>query len=174
MKLNIHNQCKNFKLTYRKWLSSGADWNSEPNWTINTGIMTSADLTPFLSTFEGVIMYKLERKGDKLPYIWLFVAWKSEGYKEFHVLVHLIEYDEWIDWYKLELKTYYRRYANQLSTYTDSVIDAWLTRDDKVFMTKLELDFTQRNRRDGVLNITISEGVKDKHTKKSIWLDLKT
>jgi hypothetical protein len=117
-------------------------------------------------------MYKLE--GAMSTYIWLFVAWKSEGYKEFHVFVHLIEYDEWIDWYKLELKTYYQRYANQLSTYTDPVIDTWLTRNGKVFMTKLELDFTQRNRRDGVLNITISERSKDKHAKKLIQLDPKT
>jgi hypothetical protein len=172
MKMNIHNQCKNFKLTYRKWLSSGADWNKEPIWTINTGIMTSADLTPFLSTFEGAIMYRLE--GTMSTYIWLFVAWKSEGYKEFHVLVHLIESDTKIDWYEFGLKTYYQRYANQLSTYTDPVIDTRLTRNDKVFMAKLELDFTQRNWRDGVLNITISEGSKDKHAKEPIWLNPET
>jgi hypothetical protein len=173
MKMNIHNQCKNFKLTYRKWLSSGANWNKEPDWRVNAGDMTYANLTPFLSTFEGAVVYKLERKGDKLPYIWLFVAWKSEGYKKFHMFVHLIESDEWIDWNETKLETYYRRYANQLSTYTDPIIDTWLTRNGKVFMTKLELDFTQRNRRDGVLNITISERSKDKHTKKLIQLDPK-
>jgi hypothetical protein len=37
-------------------------------------------------------------------------------------------------------------------------------------MTKLELDFTQRN---GVLNITISEGVEDEHTKRPVWIDPK-
>jgi hypothetical protein len=168
MKLNIHNQCSNFKLTYRKWLSSGADWNKEPNWTINTGRMTSADLTPFLSTFEGAIMYRLE--GAMSTYVWLFVAWKSESYKEFHVLVHLIESGTKIDWYAFGLKTYYQTYANQLSTYTDPVIEAWLTRNGTVFMTGLELDFTQR---DGVLDITVSEGGKDKLTKKPIWLDPK-
>jgi hypothetical protein len=38
-------------------------------------------------------------------------------------------------------------------------------------MTKLQLDFTKRDWRDGVLNITISKGVKDKHTKRPFWLD---
>jgi hypothetical protein len=33
-----------------------------------------------------------------------------------------------------------------------------------MLVTKLELDFTQR---DSVLNITVSEGVRDKHTKMS-------
>jgi hypothetical protein len=36
-------------------------------------------------------------------------------------------------------------------------------------MTGLELDFTQR---DGVLNITISEGVKDNHTRMPELIDL--
>jgi hypothetical protein len=139
--------------------SNGANWNKEPDWTINPGYMTSANLTPFLSTFEGSVTYEL-KKGFMSTHIDLFVAWKSDGYRKYHVFVQLIEYDKWIDWDKTKLEMYYQTYANQLSTYTNPIIDTWLLDDDTVFMTRLELDFTQRDWRDGVLNITISERIK--------------
>jgi hypothetical protein len=68
-------------------------------------------------------------------------------------------------WDMVKLKEYCQRYANQLDTYTDPIRDTWLTRDGAVLVTRLELDFMQRN---DVLNIAISEGIKDDHTKKPI------
>jgi hypothetical protein len=73
----------------------------------------------------------------------------------------LVEHDEEVGLFYSQLETHHQRYASQLSTYTGPIKDTWLPHDGKVLMTKMELDFTQR---DGVLNITISEGVKDDHT----------
>jgi hypothetical protein len=170
MKVNIYNQCSNFQLTYQECFSHGAYWNKKPDWKVDAGRMTSTYLTPFLSTFEGVITYRLKRKGGMSKYIQLFVAWKSEGYKKFRVFVHLTESDKLFFRYTTKLEEYYQRHANQLSTYAGPIKNTWLIPDDTVLMTRLELNFTQR---DGVLNIAISEGVKDKHAKKPIWLDPK-
>jgi hypothetical protein len=176
MKVNIHNQCLDLKLIDREYLSIGAICDRDPNLEVDTGNIMSVGFKSSLAAFEGILTYELQRKyaesGDQSEstYIRLFVAWKSESYKEFCVCVHLIGYDKKIDWNRIKLEEYYQRYTNQFSTYTGPIKDTWLIHDDTVLMTRLELDFTQR---DGVLNIAISEGVKDDHTKKPVWIDLK-
>jgi hypothetical protein len=168
MKVNIHNQCSDFILTKQGNFSHGTNWNSYCNWRVDAGSMMSAALTPLLATSEVALAYKLERKlvrpvnQSESTHILFSVAWKSEGYKKGRVFVHLIEYDEWFDWSRIKLEEYYQKYANQLCTYTDPIRNTWLTHDGTVLMTELELDFTQR---DGVLNVTISEGTRDDHTK---------
>jgi hypothetical protein len=74
----------------------------------------------------------------------------------------LIECDKQIKWNRYKLEEYRQRYASQLSTYTSPIEDTWLMHDGTVLMTRLELNSTQRG---DVLNITISEGIKDEHTK---------
>jgi hypothetical protein len=175
MEVNIHNQCSNLKLTDRGCFSSGAGWNRYPDWEIDTGSMMRADLIPFLSTFKGVLTYQLQKEHVKpddqseLPYIRLLMAWKSEGYKKFCMFIHLIECNKQINWNRIKLEEYYQGYASQLCTYTGPIKDTWLMHGGTVLMTRLELDFTQR---DGVLNVTISEGVENEHTRIPIWIDL--
>jgi hypothetical protein len=96
------------------------------------------------------------------------VIWKSEGYKNFRMLLQLIKYGKKIYWDETMLEEYYQRYANQLSTYTGPIKDTWSISDGTVLMAKLELDFTQR---DGVLNLTISEGIRDEHTRRPERID---
>jgi hypothetical protein len=170
MKLNINNQCLDFKLTNLRSLSRGANWNEEPDEKVDAGAMMSADLISLLSTFEGILAYDLEKKGSKSTYIRLFVVWKSEGYREFRMFVHLTEYEEKCDWSKVGLEEYYQRYASQLCTYTGPIKDTWLIPGGTVLMTEVELDFTQR---DGALNIIISGGIEDERTKKPEWINVK-
>jgi hypothetical protein len=175
MKVNIWNQCLNFKLTDRRGFNNDAYWNKQPDWEIDASSMMYVDLIPFLSTFGGVLTYQLQREDmefDCQPestHIRIFVAWKSEGYKKLRVFAHLIEYEEWCSWSGAKLEEYYHKHASQLCTYTGPVKDTWLTRNGMVLTTELELDFTQR---DGVLNITISEGIRDGHTKRPEWINL--
>src|SRR5690606_16124189 len=116
----------------------------------------------------------LRRKDVKFHYqhesthILLFVAWKSEGYKKVRAFVHLIKHEGWCDWSEAKLEEYYKRYASEFCVYTGLIEDAWLMHDGKVLVTRLELDFMQR---DGVLNIIISEGVEDEHTGMPVWVD---
>jgi hypothetical protein len=84
------------------------------------------------------------------------------------VLVHLIECNEW-PYDEFEAEEHYKRYVSQLCVYTDPIRDTWSLSGGTVLMTELELDFTQR---DGVLNITVSEGVKDEYTKRPEWIYL--
>jgi hypothetical protein len=176
MEMNIHNQCPDFKLTDRGYFSTGADWNEKPCLEVDTDSMKSVGLITFLSTFGGILTYKLERKHIKSvnlsesTHILLFVAWKSEGYKKFCVFVHLIEYGKWFYRREILLEEYYQRYASQFSTYTGPIKDTWLTCDGTVLMTELELDFTLR---DGVLNMAISKGVNNDHTKRAEWINPK-
>jgi hypothetical protein len=170
MQVNIHNQCSDFHLIRGRYFSTGIDWYEEPDEKVYAGDMMSIDLVPLLSTFEGVLTYDLKRKGAESTYIRLFVTWKSESYKELLVFVHLIEYEGWCGWGKNKLEEYCQRYASQLCAYTAPVKDTWLMPDGTVLMTELELDFTQR---DGVLNITISEGIKNEHTRMPEWVSLK-
>jgi hypothetical protein len=170
MEMNIHNQCSDLKLTGREDFSDGAEMVTLPNSKVNAGDMISAGWSPFLATFEGALMYELEIEGAGSAYIRFLVAWKSERYKEFRVFIHLIEHDEWCHWNKPRLKKYYQGYVSRLSTYTGPVKDTWLTRDGKVLMTRLELNHAWRS---DVLNITISEGVKDDHIRRPVWLDPK-
>jgi hypothetical protein len=164
MKVNIRNQCSNFKLINRKYFENNMNWNKYPDEAIDAGSMTSADLTSNWATFEGVIMYQLQRKWTKhdgqprSTVTLLFIAWKSDGYKGLCVRVHLIGYDKQIKWNRIKLKEYYQRYANQLSTYNGPIRDTWLMPNITVLMTELKLDLTQR---DSVLNIAISEGTSD-------------
>jgi hypothetical protein len=176
MKVNIHNQCSDLKLIGRGYFSTGTYWDKRPNDEVEADDMTNAKLIPSLATFEGILTYELEIKHVKPdnrrdpPHIRLFVAWKSEYYKQFRMFMHLIEYDEYVEWNEIKLKEYYHHYVNQLNAYTDSIKNTWLTCDGTVLMTGLELDFTQR---DGVLNITISEGVKNEHSRRPAWFDPK-
>jgi hypothetical protein len=175
MEVNIYNQCSDFDLIDGEYFISGADWVKYPVNAVDAGSMTNATLIPSPITFEGVLAYGLLRKNvesgnqHKSTYILLFVAWKSEGYREFHVFVHVIECDKKIKWNQIKLDEYYQRYANQFSTYAGPIKDTWLMYDGTVLMTGLDLDFMQR---DGVLNTTISEGVKGEHTRRPEWIDL--
>jgi hypothetical protein len=174
MKVNIHNQCSDFKLINRGYFSNGADWDESPAAEVDTGNVMRTDLTPLLSTFEGVLAYELQREHEKSSersestYILFFVAWKSEGYKKFHVFVHLVEHDEYIDWNGIKLREYYQRHANQFCTYNCPIRDTWLLSGNTVLMTRLGLDFT---RRDGVLYIIISGGIRNNRAKKPIWIN---
>jgi hypothetical protein len=143
---------------------------------VDAGNMTSVEFTPLLAAFEGVLSYVLKRKyvGSserfEATHIRLFVAWKSEGYKKLRACVNLVECDEKFNWYNTKLEEYCQRYASQLSPCTNPIRDTWLIHDGIVLTTRAELDFTQI---DGVLNITISEGVKDDHTRRPVWIDPK-
>jgi hypothetical protein len=175
MKVNIHNQCSDFKLQCLGYFNNGAYWNKDPDWGVDEGDMKNADLMPFRAKFKGALIHVLERKHVKTGNqpeptdILLFVAWESEGYKKFRAFVHLIECDKWFYWSGVLLEEYYQKCVNQFSTYTGPIEDTWLIPDGTVLMTILELDFTQR---DGVLSITISEGTSDDHTKRPEWIDL--
>jgi hypothetical protein len=175
MKVNTYNQCPDFKLIYRKYFSNGADCIEDPAKEVDIGSMNSVDLMPFRAVFEGALMYELERKHVRTGNrpeptdLLLFVAWKSEGYKKFCVFLHLIECNKGPYWDLVKLEEYYQRYVSQLRIYTDPIEDTWLIYDGTVLMVRLDLDFTQR---DGVLNMTISEGLKDDHTKRPEWVDL--
>jgi hypothetical protein len=172
MKIDIHNQYHDFKLQYLGSSNNGVYWNVDPDREVDIGNMSGVDLTPVMVAFEGAITYELERKHVKTgnrsqpTRILLFVAWESEGYKKFRVLVHLLEHDKQSYWRRSTLEEYYQRYANQFCTYTDPIKDTWLMPDGTVLATELRLDFTQR---DGVLGVTISEGVGDAHTKRPEW-----
>jgi hypothetical protein len=175
MKVNVHNQCLDFKLKYRGCFSAGINWTKRLDVKVNAGYTTRAVLkSPYVAS-KGSLMYQLQRKhikydGQLKPtYILLFVAWKLEGYKELHVCIRLIEYDKRIVWNGYKQEDYYQRYADQLSKYTGPIKNTWLTHDGTVLMTRLGLDFTKRN----VLYITISEGTKNSHTRKPVWLDPK-
>jgi hypothetical protein len=176
MKVHIRNQCSDFKLTDGRYISTGADWNKDPGWEIDTGRLVNADLIPFQSAFEGVLSYRLQRKHVKpnnqreSTHIRLFVAWKSEDYKNFRMFVHLIKHDEPIEWNEIRLDEYYQQHANQLSRYAVPINETWSIGNDTVLMTKVELDFTKR---DGVLNVTISKGTKNNRTKRPVRFDPK-
>jgi hypothetical protein len=174
MKVNIHNQCSDFKLKYGGYFPNGiGNGNVGLVQEIDTDSMKSIDLEHFLATYEGIVAYALRRKHVKpgnqteSAEILLSVAWKSEGYKNFRVLVHLIEYNKWSYGGVIKMKEYYQRYADQLSTYTGPIEDTWLIDDGIVLMTRLELNFTQR---DGVLNVAISEGIGGDRTKRLEWI----
>jgi hypothetical protein len=176
MKVNIYNQCSDFKLIHLKYFSDDTLWDEDPDKEVDAGTATSIDFIPFLSTFEGALMYELRREDvesddqSESTHILFLVAWKSEGYKKFRIFAHLIEYDGYIDWYTIRLREYYQRYTNQLCTYTGPIKNTWLLDNGTMMMTELELDFTQR---DGVLNVTISEGIRDGRTKKPVWINPK-
>jgi hypothetical protein len=176
MRVNIHNQSTDFKLTNREYFENYLSWNKYPDVEVDAGSMTSVDLTSIWAVFEGVIMYELHRKciksDDQLGSIYasLFIAWRFEGYKMLLVCVRLIEYDKQIKWNRIKLKEYYQRYVDQFSTYTGPIKDTWLIDDDTVLTTELRLDFTQTN---DILNITVSEGIKDERTRRPVWLDPK-
>jgi hypothetical protein len=174
MKVNIHTQCSDFKLINRKVFSISIKWNKQLDMEVDAGGMTSASLMPQAAVFEGYLTYQLQKKfvksDDQLDatYTLLFIAWKYEGYRNFQMVVKLIECDKRFCWNYMKLWEYYQRHADQLSIYTGPVKDTWLIYDGTVLMTRLKLDFTQRN---GALNIAISKGIKDEHTKRPEWIN---
>jgi hypothetical protein len=172
IRMNIHNQCSNFNLVNRKWYKVRANWNEIPDLEVDAGSTMNAVLTSCRAEFRGAIIYRLQKcvkSDDQLESTstLLFIVWKYEGCNEPRVFAKLVECDKAFDWRKVDIREYYQRHANQLDTYTDPIKDTWLTRDGTVFMTRLELDFTQTN---SVLNIVISEGIKDEHVKRPIWI----
>jgi hypothetical protein len=174
MKVNIHNQCSDFKLTDGRYSNSDADWNGHLCWKVDAGNMMSVELIPFLSTFGGVLTCMLKSRyvnpsnPSEPTHIQLFVAWKSEGYKKLRIFVQLIRCYTFFHWNEIKLKEYYQKYACQLNAYTGPLEDTWWMDDDTVLMTRLNLDFAQR---DGVLNIIISEGVENDYARRPVWVD---
>jgi hypothetical protein len=176
MEVNIHNQCSNFALSTESYSNACACWCKNPYWKSYDINMKSDGFSHFLATFGGVLTYTLDREGIKPDeeleptHIRLFIAWKAEGCKDLRAFVQLIECDKTLYWGKIRLREYYQRHANQFSAYTGPIKDTWLIYNNIVVMIRLELNFTQR---DGVLNITISESVRDEHTKRPIGIGLK-
>jgi hypothetical protein len=176
MKVNIYNQCLNFRLTDNIFFSTGGTTNEFPDWKVEAGNMTSFELIYPLAVFEGALSYELQREyvesseRFESTCIRLFVTWKSKGYKKLHACVNLVECDRSFDWFHTELEEYYQRYTGQLSICADPIKDTWLIYDDAILITELELNFTQK---DGVLNIIISEGVRDDRIKRPVWIDPK-
>jgi hypothetical protein len=174
MKVNIHNLCSDFKLTNRGYFSTGVFLNGHPAQEVEAGRMKSFGFEPSPLVFEGVLAYELERRYTKpgeefeLTHVLLFVVWKSEGYRKLRAYINLVEYDEKFYWNNAKLDEYYRSNVDQLSIYTSPIRDTWLTRDGTVFMTNLELDFTQRH---DALNIIISESVTDNYTRRPEWIN---
>jgi hypothetical protein len=82
----------------------------------------------------------------------------------------LIECDKQIKWNSYKLEECRQKYANQLCAYTGIIEDTWLIHDGTVLITKLGLDFTQR---DCILNLVISEGVKNGRGRRSVWINPK-
>jgi hypothetical protein len=170
MVVNIHNQCSDLKLKDMQCFTSGAIWTRFPDMELDVVSMMRTYFMTLEPTFGGALIYFLERKHVKTHHqsasnlCQIFIGWKSEGYKELRAFVHLIEYDKQVKLNLSKLQEYYQRYIDQVRTYTDSIKDTWLTHDGIILMTELELNFALR---DGVLNITISEGIKDDHVRSS-------
>jgi hypothetical protein len=173
MQMNVYNQCSDFKLIYISEFKNNIYWNKEPDVEVDAGNMTSASLISTRATFDGGLTYQLKRKrvksDDQLESTstLLFITWKYEGYKMFHVRLGLIEHDKQVKWNGYKLREYYRRYVNQFGTYTGPIRDKWLLHDGTILAIRLELYFTQRN---WVLNTTISAGVKDEYIRRPVWL----
>jgi hypothetical protein len=179
MKVNIHNECSYFRLMNQTWFKRNIDWYKKFGDVVYDCSMTSADLTPIWAAFEGGLTYQLRRsdiKSDKQSEstsTLLFITWKSDGYNELRACVRLIECDKHIKWNGYKLREYCQRYYSQFSTYTGFIEDTWMINDGAVLTTRLKLDFTQRNWRDGVLDITILEGLRNMHIGGPVWLDPK-
>jgi hypothetical protein len=173
IRINIYNQHLDFKLTNLESSSTGIIWNKYPDREVDAGSMMSAFSKPYLTAFEGSLMYQLQRKhvkSDDQPNstnTLLFIALKSEGYNEFLARVCLIKCDKQIKWNQYKLEEYRQSYHSQLSTYTGPIKDAWLLNDGTVLVTEMELNFIQRY---DILNIIISKGVKDDHIKRPVWI----
>jgi hypothetical protein len=167
MKVDIYNQCPDFKLTDQKCFSCGTGWNRCSSREVKADSMMSVEFKSSLEAFGGVVMYELQRKYVESTRIQLLVAWESEDYKTFCVYVRLLECNELLVWNETRLKEYYQRYVGQLHTYTDPIKDTWLMHDGTVLMTRLELTLVKR---DGRINVTISEGIKDDYTKVPTWI----
>jgi hypothetical protein len=180
IEVNIHNQCPGLVLTYVKHYGDGVFWHKGTDRRADTSNIASVKFillrTMFRGSviyrlFQGAVIYRLQKvvKSDEQPeptHTLLFFAWKSEGYKKFCVFAQLIECDATFYWYKIRPEEYYQIYASQLCTYTGPIKNTWLTHDGTVFMTELKLDFMQR---DGRLDLIVSEGISDDHTKRPVW-----
>jgi hypothetical protein len=175
MKVNVHNQCSDFNLVDQKHFNYCAGWDEHHVEKVDASNMMSIDLKPLMAAFEGALICKLQKNiiksDDQLesPYLLFFIAWKSGGYKKYHVVLKLIECDKTFHWDKFKPEEYFQKHANQFSTYTGPIKETWLINDNTVLMTKLEIDFTKR---DGALNITISDSSRDEHTKLPEWINL--
>jgi hypothetical protein len=169
MKVNIYNQCLNFKLMNRGCFSNGIVQGENLAPEVDTSSMMSVGFRPVPSVFKDVMTYELRRKCVKsseeldLIHIRFFVVWKTGGHKKLRAYINSVEYEEKLYWNNTRLEEYYQRHASQLYTYTGPIKDTWLMHDGTVLMTELELDFTQRH---DVLNITISEGIGDEYTRR--------
>jgi hypothetical protein len=163
MKVDIHNQCLDFKLTDQKCFSHGAYWNRYPVREVEADGVMSVEFKSPLEAFKGAVVYELRRKSAESTRIQLFVAWQFDGYKKFYAYAHLLECSESFSWNEIRLKKHYQRYTHQLNRYTSPIKNTWLIHDDTVLMTSLELTFVKR---DSILNVTVSEGIKDDCTKK--------
>jgi hypothetical protein len=61
-KMNIHNQCSDFKLINRECFITPMSWNKKPDAEVDAGRMTSADLSSYWTVFEGSLTYQLQRR----------------------------------------------------------------------------------------------------------------
>jgi hypothetical protein len=123
---NIHNQCSDFKLIRRRYSSNSAYLIMDPDKQVHADSIKRINLAPSPSTFKGVSMYSLKRKGVESTYIRLFVIWKYENYRKFQVFLRLTVNNKCYNWYKIHLKDDYYSHASQLYKYTGLIKYTWL------------------------------------------------
>jgi hypothetical protein len=182
VKLIFHHQFHGIELVSPTYASRRATCHLQPDQNVDDGSITQAGfkiMSSHKSRF-GVVMYRLQRKNTDLSNVdaipneeetctQLVTVWKINRSKKFSATSYLLEHDKDRVWDDNRLLQLARDY-NPVNIQYNTIEDTWLTHDRTVLTTILEFDF---NPSDVVLNIAISEGVEDGHTKRPERINLK-
>jgi hypothetical protein len=145
--LNIHNQCKDIKLTSPVYFIHGGIWHTVPDHTIDVDAImrNQLEFDSGQDILDGILLYKIQRQhteSDKLVQaesknIQLLVAWHVEPTKELNVCALLIEHDKEFD--EDKLKRLHQKYWYLLDAWVNPVGINWLLNDTTMLETTIKV-----------------------------------
>jgi hypothetical protein len=176
--ISIHNLCSSTELTSPIYFCNGATYRMlfDQQANIGTGVCVCLEIDNTQSTFEGALLYKLQRKTkvesddrsnvgttaekanrNEEKCAQMLIGWKMDHCIP-RMYVMLIEHVKELTWNEDKLKKLHYENCSQLDNYCDSKSTSWLMDDNTVLktifkVTKLDGSFKQ--------SITISEKKKD-------------
>jgi hypothetical protein len=170
LNINIHNQYQGLELTSPVYFSNGTTCRVSPSQQTDTGTIMQASFGIAFKqeTFEGALLYKLQRKhsnrSDDQPDnstapvedtetgIYLLVLWNVESdYHRFRVC--LITCVDEFTWDEDKLWALYKEYSDQVYESYRSSIVTWLMHSNAVMETRFDVKYGSGYK----LNIGLSE-----------------
>jgi hypothetical protein len=181
VKLMLHHQFPGIELVSPTYVGDGVTCCLSPDQIVDTGstMQTGFSIDSARAGSISALTYKLQRKNvdqfneetissEEATCVQLFMIWMVNSFKEFCVVLSLLEHDKDCIWGRDELMKL-AKYRSEFSIQHGFIEETWLMHDSTVLMTRMNVT---REAECYKLEITISESSINKDTQRLWYIDM--